>query len=256
MRFRTPKIIKMLVKLDNPALLSKAVEIISELVTEVRIKVNEFGLGISAIDPANVSMVGFKIPRSAFSQFESDKEVLGINLDNLKQILKRCGSNSSLIMEKKENLLIIQIQDKIKRNFTLNLIEVESEDVDFHEKESRMEFSSRIEITSSDLVSSVEDCAVVADACTFITRNGRFIIEAKSLNSAMSEFSGDEAKIEGENAKSKYSLEYLGKFMKGAKLCEKTIIKFAEDHPLKIEFRGQGMELDFILAPRVEEMDD
>ena len=44
--------------------------------------------------------------------------------------------------------------------------------------------------------------------------------------------------------------------MKGAKLCEKTIIKFAEDHPLKIEFRGQGMELDFILAPRVEEMDD
>src|SRR3990167_5858221 len=142
----------MLVKLDNPILLSKAVEIISDLVTEVRIKVNEFGLGISAIDPANVSMVGFRIPRSAFSQFETEKEVLGINLDNLKQILKRCNSGSSLIMEKKENLLVIQIQDRIKRNFTLNLIEIESEDVDFHEKESRMEFSSRIEIDSQDLI--------------------------------------------------------------------------------------------------------
>ena len=246
----------MLVKLDNPILLSKAVEIISDLVTEARIKVNDFGLGISAIDPANVSMVGFRIPRSAFSQFETEKEVLGINLDNLKQILKRCNSGSSLIMEKKENLLVIQIQDRIKRNFTLNLIEIESEDVDFHEKESRMEFSSRIEIDSQDLIASVEDCAVVADACTFIVRNGRFAIEAKALNSAMSEFSGDEAKIEGENSKAKYSLEYLGKFMRGAKLCDKTVIKFAEDHPLKIEFKWQGMELDFILAPRVEEMED
>lgn len=246
----------MLVKLENPILLSRAIEIISELVTEVRIKVNDFGLSISAIDPANVSMVGFRIPKSAFSQFEAGKEILGLNLDNLKQVLKRAGSGSSVILEKKENLLNIQIQDRIKRNFTLNLIDIESEDVDFHEKESRMEFSSRVEINSIDLIASIEDCAVVADACSFIVKNGRFIIEAKTFNSAMSEFSGDEAKIEGEDSKAKYSLEYLGKFMKGAKLCDKTILKFADDHPLKIEFKNQGMEMDFILAPRVEELED
>ena len=44
----------MLVKIQNPVALTKAVEIISELVTEVRIKFSEFGLNISAIDPANV----------------------------------------------------------------------------------------------------------------------------------------------------------------------------------------------------------
>ncbi len=245
----------MLVKLENPTLLSKAIEIISDLVTEVRIKVNEYGLSISAIDPANVAMVGFKIPRSAFSQFESGNEVLGVNLDNLKHILKRSGAGSSLILEKKENLLSIQIEDRIKRHFTLNLIEIESEDVDFYEKVSRMEFSSKIEINSVDLVSSIEDCAVVADAVSFIIRDGKFVVEAKSLNSAMSEFSGDEAKIEGENSKSKYSLEYLQKFMKGAKICEKTSLQFAEDHPLKIEFKTPHMELSFILAPRVEEAD-
>ncbi|MBI2043420.1 hypothetical protein HYT25_03460 [Candidatus Pacearchaeota archaeon] len=246
----------MLVKLENPSLLSRPVEIISELVTEVKIKINDFGLGISAIDPANVSMVGLRIPRSAFSQFETGNETLGINLENLKQILKRAGAGSSVVLEKKDNILNIQIHDRIKRNFTLSLIEIESEDVDFHEKESRMEFSSRIEMNSNDLIASVEDCAVVADACSFVLRNGRFVIEAKALNSAMSEFSGDEARIEGEDSKAKYSLEYLGKFMKGAKLCDKTVLKFAEDHPLKIEFKNQGMELDFILAPRVEEMED
>ena len=238
----------MLIKLENPLLLAKVIDIISELVTEVRIKVNEFGMSITAMDPANISMVNFKIPKSSFSQFEVEKEVLGINLDNLKQILRRSGSGSSLTIEKKENLLSIHIQDRIKRNFTLNLIEIESEERDLPE----LEFSSLVEINSVDLITSIEDCNIVADACSFIIKDGKFIIEAKSLNSARSEFSGDEAKIQAENCKAKYSLEYLQKFMKGAKLCEKSVLKFAEEHPLRIDFKTPEMELSFILAPRVE----
>ena len=238
----------MLIKLENPLFLAKVIDIISDLVTEVRIKVNEFGMSITAMDPANISMVNFKIPKSSFSQFEVEKEVLGVNLDNLKQVLRRCGPGSSLLIEKKENLLSIHIQDRIKRNFTLNLIEIESEERDLPE----LEFSSLVEINSVDLITSIEDCNIVADACSFIIKDGKFIIEAKSLNSAMSEFSGDEAKIEAENCKAKYSLEYLQKFMKGAKLCEKSVLKFAEEHPLRIDFKTPEMELSFILAPRVE----
>jgi len=89
----------------------------------------------------------------------------------------------------------------------------------------------------------------------FIVEEGKFIIEAKNLNSARSEFSGDEATINAEDCKSRYSLEYLKKFMKGAKLCEKTSLNFANDHPLKIDFRTDQMELSFILAPRVETED-
>ena len=241
----------MLVKLDNPLLLSKVIEIISELVIEVRIRFNEFGLAINAIDPANVAMLNFKLPRSSFSQFETGEEVLGVNLDNLKRILKRCGSSSSLILEKKENFLNIQIQDRIKRNFSLNLIEIETEEKDMPE----LEYTARVEIDSKDLIDSIEDCKVVADACSLIVQDGKFIMEAKSIDSARSEFSGDEAKIDAENCKSKYSLEYLEKFMKGSKLVEKTILNFAEDHPLKINIKSEHMELNFLLAPRVENED-
>jgi len=245
----------MLLKLENPGLLSRVIEIISELVTEVRIKVTEFGMSITAIDPANVALVGFRLPRNSFSQFETGNEVLGVNLDDLKRILKRCGIGSSLILEKRENLLSIQILDRIKRNFTLNLIEIESEDIDFNSKIERMEFVSNVELNSIDLTSSIEDCIVVSDACSFIIDYGKFIIEAKGLNSARSEFSGDEAKIEAENCKSKYSLEYLQKFIKGAKFCDKATLSFADDHPLKTEFKTEQMTLTFILAPRVETED-
>src|SRR4030042_1655893 len=241
----------MLVKLEDPSLFSKAIEVLSELVTEARIKVNEFGMSIAAIDPANVAMVMLKLPKSAFSKFETENEVLGINLDSLKRILRRCGSRTPLILERKENFLNIQIMDRIKRNFSLNLIEVERQ-----EKEMpTLDYSSRIEISSSDLVSAIEDCIIVSDACSFIISQGGFIVEAKGLNSARSEFSGDEAKIEAEECKSKYSLEYIIKFMKGAKLCEKTILQFANDHPLKMDIKTEHIELNFLLAPRVETED-
>jgi proliferating cell nuclear antigen len=245
----------MLVKLDNPALLSKAIELVSELVSEVKIKVNEFGMSITAMDPANVSMVGFKLPKSAFSQFESGPEVLGVNLDNLKKIIKRCGSGGSIIIQKRENLLDINIIDRVKRNFTLGLIEIESDDINFNEKISRMEFSSRVSIPSTDLINSIEDCAVVADACSFVIKDGNFIIEAKGIDSARAEFSGDEIELNGENCRARYSLEYLQKFVKGSKLTDKTVLNFAQDHPLKLDIKTEHMEISFILAPRVETED-
>lgn len=241
----------MLAKLENPLLLSRVIEIISELVTEVRIKIDSLGFSITAMDPANVSMVRFVLPKHSFSRFEVGNDVLGVNLDNLKRILKRCGPGSSLILEKQENLLNIQIQDKIKRTFNLGLIDIESE-----EKEMPgLEFSSVVELNSEDFVDSVEDCSVVSDACSFIVKDGKFMIEAHGLNSALSEFSGDEAKISAENCKSRYSLEYLQKFMKASKLSEKTILRFADDHPLKMDIKNDFLEISFLLAPRVETED-
>lgn len=241
----------MLIKLENPGPLSKAIDLISELVTEVRIKVNNSGLSITAMDPANVAMVNFVLPKSSFSAFEADEETLGINLDSLKRILKRCGSTSTLLLEKKESLLNLEIQDRIKRNFKLSLIEIDSE-----EKEMpKLEFASEVELSSQDFSDSIEDCLVVADACAFIIKDGKFIVEAKGLNSAMSEFSSDEARISAEDCKSRYSLEYLQKFTKGAKLNDKVLLKFANDHPLRMDIKNNFMELSFILAPRVETED-
>jgi len=243
----------MIVKVDNPALMIKAIDVISELVTEVRMKVSDSGININAIDPANVAMVGFLLPKSSFSQFETGPEVLGINLDSLKKILRRCSTGSSVIFEKRGNLLSIQIQDRIKRNFTLNLIEVEREEKEI----PNLKFTTAVKMNSVDFVDSVEDCAVVADACSFLIKEGRFVMEARGLNSARSEFSGDEAEITTEVAscKSRYSIEYLQKFAKGSKLFDQTILKFSDDHPLRMDLKSENLELSFILAPRVETVD-
>ncbi len=244
----------MQIKLENPLLLSKVIELISNLVMEVKFKIDSSGMSVVAIDPANVAMVRFFLSKNAFSQFDlgnAKQEIWGVNLEDLKKILRRVGIKSSLILKREENRLNIEMPDKIKRNFTLNLIDVKSEDKEM----PNLEFGARVEMNSVDLIDAVEDCAVVADACSFIIENNNFIIEAKNLNSAKSEFSGDEVKIKAENCRARYSVEYLEKFIKGSKLCDKTILNFANDHPLRIDLNIENMELNFILAPRVESED-
>ncbi len=241
----------MLVKLDNPKILSDVISVISELVTEVKIKVDKQGLSIVAIDPANVALVALNIPSSAFSAFEVNDEVIGISLDSLKSVLRRCSIGSSLMMQTDENVLKLEIQDKIKRTFSLALINIEAE----NKAVPTLEFSAKIEMSSLDFSEAVEDCAVVADACSFALKEGKFLVEAKGLNSAKNEFSSDEIKIEGNNSKARYSLEYLQKFAKACKLADRVRVNFSDDYPLRLEFNTQQMALVFILAPRVESED-
>jgi len=241
-----------MLRLENPKIFSDIISIISELVTEVRLKINSEGMSLNAIDPANVAMAYFKIPRDLFSEFQVEKEErLGVNLDSLKAVLRRCKPGSSLTLERADNLLKLVIQDRIKRDFSLALL-----DIDVEEKElPQWEFNSVIKMSSESFVEVVEDCLVVSDACTFIAEPSKFVVEARGLNSARSEFSSDEVEIHSGNSKARFSLEYLNKFIKGAKVSSRAIISFSDNHPMRIDFPTGNVMVSFVLAPRIEQED-
>ena len=242
----------MLLKLQDPRVLTNLISIISELVTEVKLKVNKEGMSLTAVDPATVAMVYFHIPAELFSKFEVDKEeILGINLINLKAILRRAGLGSALTFKRDGNLLKISIEDKVKRDFTLALLDIEGEERNMPE----WEFKSVIKMDSQSFVDAVEDCLVVSDACTFITEPNKFIMEAKGLNSARTEFSSDEIQIFADSSTARFSLEYLSKFIKGAKISNKVELNFSDNHPMRINFPAGKITLSFVLAPRVEQDD-
>ena len=69
-------------KIENPKFFSDVIAIISDLVSEVKLKFNDEGMGIVAVDPATVALVSFKLPKAVFSEYEAGNEVLGVNLDN------------------------------------------------------------------------------------------------------------------------------------------------------------------------------
>lgn len=241
----------MLLKMDDPRIFVNLISIISELVTEVRIKIRPEGMSLVAIDPATVAMVYFNIPSELFSTFQVEKnETLGVNLNDLKSVLKRCGMSSSLTLARQENTLRLEIRDRIKRDFTLALIDVEGD-----EKEMpNWEFKSVIKMDAESFVEIVEDCLVVSDACTFFAEPNRFVVEARgALNSARAEFTSDEVEIYSDHSIARFSLEYLSKFVKGAKIANRVEINFSDNHPMRVNFPAGKVMLSFVLAPRVEQ---
>jgi proliferating cell nuclear antigen len=242
----------MRLKLDNPKILVDVVSIISELVTEVKIKVTKEGLSATAIDPANVAMAYFKIPAELFSEFSLTHEhVLGVNLEHLKAVMRRCKPGAALVIERADNLLHLSIADRIKRDFSLALLDITGDD-----KEMPVwEFNSVIKLSADALAEVVEDCLIVSDACTFTAEPNKFIVEAKGLNAARAEFSSDEIEIHSGNSRARFSLDYLNKFIKGAKISDRVVVNFSQNHPMRLDFLTGNVLLSFVLAPRIEQED-
>lgn len=241
--------------LTEPKYLKDSISIISDLVTEATFKIDNDGLKMVAMDPANVAMVNFHLLSSCFSQYNLEKpEELAINLNNLKQVLRRIKSDDVLTLETEENKLKIQLKGGTTRSFSIPLIELE----DKEQKVPELSFPISIETDVNILTESIEDVSVVAESVTFLAEKNQFVVKAEGdLSKAFIEIKPDEdtaIKTDSiDKFKAKYSLEYLRKMIAGAKLTGKVSINFNNDYPLKLEYKEvDKLMLSFILAPRVD----
>ncbi len=242
--------------LTEPKYFKDSVSIISELVNEAKFKITPNGVELIAMDPANVAMVIFKLLSSAFAEYELKEDVsLGINLINLKQILRRAKPTDVMTLELEKDKLKIQFKGNSTRNFSLPILESEEKE----QKVPELVFPVKVKTTSTVLNEAVEDVDVVADSVAFVAEPGIFIIKAEGdLSKAKIEIKGnEETKLEfdtDETLTAKYSVEYLKKMINGSKLSENVTIAFNKDYPLKLDYKViDKLSLSFILAPRVEE---
>src|SRR3989344_1451754 len=115
--------------LADSKLLKDSVSIISDLVTEARFHVTKESIDLAAMDPANVAMVVFKLLSSSFAEYHVDKEVkIALNLNNLKQVLKRAGPSDVLTLELDNGRFKVIIKGATTRTFYLPIIELEERD--------------------------------------------------------------------------------------------------------------------------------
>jgi len=248
----------MKVVLAEPRLLKESVSIISDLVSDVQIKFDSDKLEIIAMDPANVAMIVFKLLSSSFVEYDvQGEETIAINLDSLKQILNRAKINdkTTLELDNEKNRLKIILDGEGKRNFNLGLIDIRERE----QKIPELKFPVSIEMNSGSFNEVVEDMAIIADSIILSALKDEFIIEAAShvSDARVNIKPSDGNKIDfnagdEDSIKSKYSVEYLKKIIKGSKLVDKVSLKFGSDYPLEINYSlTDKLQLRTILAQRV-----
>lgn len=240
--------------LAEPKYLKDGLAIVSEIVTEATIKVSKDLVELIAMDPANVAMVAFRLPASSFVGYELDEDTnLTVNLNSLKQILRRTKSSDTLVLEQDENKLKIVLQSTSTRTFFLPLIDIE----DKEQKIPSLQFVATISTLSSLLNDAVDDVDVVGESVTFGVQKDTFVVASKGdLSKATVEIPTDsQTTIESseDHVKAKYSIEYLKKMIQGSKLSDTVSVQFSTDYPLKITYSVKDkVELSFVLAPRVD----
>jgi len=242
--------------LAEPKYFKDSISIISDLVTEAKFKANQDGLELIAMDPANVAMVIFKLLSSCFTQYDiKETEEVCINLNSLKQILRRTKSDDILTLETTEdNKLKIQMKSNTTRSFSIPTLELEENE----QRVPDLNFPIVVNTQSQILSESIEDVSVVAESVTLLGEKNLILVKAEGdLSKALIEIKPDEKTVintESEDKfKSKYSLEYLKKVIAGGKLSDNVSLHFNTDYPLKLEYKvTDKLLLSFILAPRVD----
>ena len=242
--------------LAEPRLLKESMNIISDLVNEVTIKVDQDKISIVAIDPANVAMVDFKLLSSAFVEYSVPKpEELAINLEHLKAVLKRAKPSDtvSLQFDEEKNRLNVQFTGQGVKTFNIPLINIDEGE----QKLPDLSFATKITLSSARFDEAVEDMGIVAESVSLCSLKEKFTVASESnLRDAKVEINGSDETIivndTGDEISSKYSIEYLKKVSKASKLSDQVNLEFASDYPLRAEYKLlDKLQLRFILAPRV-----
>ncbi len=228
--------------------------IISDLVNEVTLKIDQDKIELIAIDPANVAMIDYKLLSSAFVEYSVEKpEELAINLDHLKSVLKRAKPTDTVTMglEEDKNRLNIALKGESSRTFNIPLINIEESE----QKLPSLTFTSKVVMSAVKFGDAMEDMDVVAESVSFNTGNNNLVIKSESnMRDAKVEIgsSEDTTIIADSEDMSKYSIEYLKKISKAAKLSDSVSLEFGNDYPLRVEYKLlDKLRLAFILAPRV-----
>jgi proliferating cell nuclear antigen len=243
------------IKLDESRILSNTIAVVSDFITDATFIINSDGLKLTAMDPANISMLILNILPSAFTSFNVDgTEEITINLDNLKQALRRVKPTEPISLTSEGNKLLLTIFGKSIKKFHIPMLEKESKD----KKAPNLEFSANIEMVSKEFKDFVDDASIVGDALTFSADSDKLVLSAgdsgSKVNISLSK--GSDALISmtvKEAVNSIYSVEYLKKIAKASALADTAVFSFSSDYPLKIDFKCMNkLQMSFILAPRIE----
>jgi proliferating cell nuclear antigen len=239
----------------DPKKFKMAVDGIVNLVDEATLEVKEDGLSLMAMDPSQISMVCFKMPKQAFNEYEvSTEQRVGINFSNLSKILTRINPSERLEISEEENKLNVKfIGGKKRRAFKLPILDMNQP----IGREPKINPGAIVKMQSQNFKEKLKDAALVSTHVTLIANEQGFKIEAHGESSDL--ISEEEKDSEGiisielhKEAKATFLIDYLDDITRACPDNNPLTIYLEKERPIKIEYEIIDAKLQYYLAPRIE----
>ena len=250
-------------KLENSRILKGIVETLASIIDETEFRVTPKEFTISAMDPSRICLLKLSIKKDNFDDYKCSKESkVGLNLDDLDKILKRCAANDSVEIDfnEKDQKIKIKMQREgtsRTRTFSLALLDIDIEEIPM-ENLLNIEYSSKWVIDPEFLVEAIKDAEIYSEILNMKSIENQGLVFSSTgqigeMNYELEQNELIETEITGTSSGA-YSLTFLKAILKISSITEKLEISLKTDHPLKMMFNLlEGGELFYFLAPRVEE---
>ncbi|MEM4358992.1 MAG: proliferating cell nuclear antigen (pcna) [Candidatus Bilamarchaeaceae archaeon] len=235
--------------------LKAAIDAIVNLVEEGEFEVLKDGLYLKAMDPSQISMVSFKMPRTAFEEYTiTEDSRIGVDIIQLSNVLSRGRRGEKAELGVDEGKLVIKFYAaKRKRTFKVPLREI-GERI---QKEPKIDFRSYVVVRAEAMKEALKDAKLVSSHVRLALSPSEFSIEVRGDSGDVNEqFEvGGEEVVEiktTQGAKATFPLQYLEDMMKASSSATPVKVSLETDKPLKLEYGIEGAEVTYYLAPRIE----
>ena len=241
--------------LQNPSLLKKSMDIISDLVLEGTFVFKKDYMELVALNSNNVVMVIFRLLSTNFKEYDiKEEKQISLSLEHLNSVLKSCDDKSELSLQVNDNTkLKIISSGKQKKEFEISLIDFTDDNL---QKVPTLTFPTKVITSSSNFTTAINDLSFLEEGVSFIIKENKFSMQGKT-NSMAGKIDFEEntdLKNDEKDKLCRYSMDYLKKFTKADKIVNTVELSFNNDYPLKIEYKlVDKLLLGFILAPRGED---
>ncbi|PSP57542.1 DNA polymerase sliding clamp [Halobacteriales archaeon QH_7_66_36] len=235
--------------------LGDALDSVSVLVDECKIRLEDDGLSIRAVDPANVGMVDLSLSAAAFESYETDGGVIGVNLSRLEEFVGMADSDQLVELELDEETRKLHIQIEGLEG-TLALIDPDSirqepdlPDLDLSAEVAIEGADIDRAVTAADMVSDHIALGVDADAELFYVD-----AEGDTDDVHLELTTEDLIALTPGDARSLFSLDYLKDMDKAIPSDAEVTMEVGEEFPVKMHFdiaEGNG-NVTYMLAPRIQ----
>ncbi|WP_313692937.1 DNA polymerase sliding clamp [Halorarum halobium] len=235
--------------------LRDALDSVSVLVDECKIRLNEDELAIRAVDPASVGMVDLSLEAAAFESYEADGGVIGVNLNRLEDIAGMANSGDLVHLELDEETRKLHIEME-GLSYTLALIDPDSirQEPDIPD----LDLTSEIVLEGAQLDRGIKAADMVSDHIRLRVDEAdeAFIIEAEGDTDDVDLKlpREDLIDLQAGPADSLFSLDYLKDMNKAIPADAEVRIELGEEFPVKLHYEfAEGMgHTTFMLAPRIQ----
>jgi proliferating cell nuclear antigen len=243
-----------LVVQEAPALKS-AIDSIVSLVEEGQFEVKEDGLHLRAMDPSQISMVSFMMPKSAFVEYNVPEErKIGIDINQLSNVLARGKRGEKVELSLEDGRLVVKFfAEKKKRMFKIPLIEI-GEGLS---REPKIEYMSHVKVSAEAFKETLKDAKLVSSHVKLLLDKNTFLIEVRGENGDVKEeFESGSSEVSeiktDKGARATFPLQYLEDMVKATSASSVVTVNLETDKPMKLQYEIEGAHVTYYLAPRIE----